>query len=61
MENRKINASIACTVKECANHAGAQNYCTLNVVSIGTHENNPSECKCVDCESFRCGSGKCAK
>ena len=46
------NHSIHCTVTQCKNHANADNYCALNTVSIGTHEANPSEPQCVDCNSF---------
>ena len=46
------NHSIHCTVTQCKNHANTDSYCALNTVSIGTHELNPSEPKCVDCNSF---------
>lgn len=47
------NKSIKCTVDQCAHHCNSQNYCSLENVSIGTHESNPTVCQCVDCESFR--------
>ncbi|MBR3641790.1 MAG: DUF1540 domain-containing protein [Oscillibacter sp.] len=47
------NQSIQCTVTSCANHCGGENYCSLRAVNIGTHEANPTEVQCVDCESFR--------
>ena len=47
------NTSIRCTVNNCANHCQDQNYCALNTVQIGTHETNPTEVQCVDCQSFR--------
>ena len=58
MENKTPNTSIECTVKQCEHHCGAQNYCALNTVKIATHESNPTQCQCVDCESFVLGTGK---
>ncbi|MBQ2604224.1 MAG: DUF1540 domain-containing protein [Acutalibacteraceae bacterium] len=51
--NTKANHSIKCSVNECEHHCNAENYCSLNCVTIGTHEANPTLCKCVDCESFQ--------
>ncbi len=51
--NTKANHSIRCSVDKCANHCGGENYCSLDCVSIGTHEANPTVTQCVDCESFR--------
>lgn len=53
-QNSNANQSIQCTVQQCENHCGAENYCSLNTVSIGTHETNPTVVQCVDCESFVC-------
>lgn len=50
--NCSANKCIACTVTQCANHCGDQNYCSLDVVQIGTHEPDPTMDECVDCESF---------
>lgn len=59
MENKKPNRCISCSVVSCANHAGTENFCSLDRVIIGTHEKNPTVTECVDCESFilsnRCG------
>lgn len=52
MDNKKPNHSIECTVTQCANHAKSQEYCALDTVRIGTHESNPTQVQCVDCESF---------
>lgn len=52
METEKANKHIQCTVDSCRNHCEDASYCSLDTVSIGTHEPNPSECQCVDCESF---------
>lgn len=54
MENKQKNPNIHCTVTSCRNHCGSENYCTLNAVSIGTHEPHPTKCECVDCNSFEC-------
>ncbi len=53
----KANKSIGCTVHQCANHCDTTNYCALDKVNIGTHEANPSQSQCVDCESFVLKSG----
>ena len=49
----KPNESIKCTVNNCAHHCQDVNYCTLSAIQVGTHETNPTEKKCTDCESFR--------
>lgn len=56
MENMTPNSSIQCTVTECKYHCKS-NYCGLNTVKIGTHESNPTQTECVDCESFVPGEG----
>ncbi len=48
-----VNHSIGCTVSQCQYHAGNENYCTLNHIMVGTHEANPTQVKCTDCESFK--------
>lgn len=54
------NKAIGCTVKQCAYHCGNENYCSLDKINVGTHEANPTEVKCTDCESFKpCADGKC--
>jgi hypothetical protein len=47
------NSSVHCTVTNCANHCQDKDYCGLNSVQIGTHESNPTEKQCVDCDSFK--------
>ena len=47
------NKCIECTVKQCANHAQASNYCALDKILVGTHESNPTQDACTDCMSFR--------
>ena len=49
----KANKSIMCSVDQCKFHCASENFCTLNTVSIGTHESNPTVVQCVDCESFK--------
>ena len=46
------NKSIKCSVTQCAHHCKSDNYCALNSIQVGTHEANPTEVKCTDCESF---------
>ena len=50
--NCKANESIRCTVSDCKNHCQSRDYCSLDTVSIGTHETRPTMTECVDCESF---------
>ena len=51
MEN--INRSIRCSVEQCVHHCNSCDYCSLDKISVGTHENNPSQEQCTDCLSFR--------
>ncbi|MBS5651911.1 DUF1540 domain-containing protein [bacterium 210917-DFI.7.65] len=46
------NKAIKCSVTQCAHHCKSDNYCALNSIQVGTHEANPTEVKCTDCESF---------
>ena len=50
--NEQINQSIKCTVQQCKHHAMGQNYCSLREIQIGTHEMNPTQDQCTDCQSF---------
>lgn len=63
MENKNANTSIECTVYQCKNHCKDKQYCSLNCIKVGTHEANPTEIPCTDCESFRlssdCQNGSC--
>lgn len=47
------NKSIRCTVTQCKNHYGTEDYCALSSIQIGTHESNPTMIECTDCTSFR--------
>ena len=51
--NKTPNHSIQCSVKQCSYHCKSENFCALDRVNIGTHETNPTQVQCVDCESFR--------
>ena len=53
------NESIKCTIKTCKHHAKDENYCSLDSILVGTHEANPTEKACTDCESFELKSGCC--
>ncbi|MPQ42670.1 DUF1540 domain-containing protein [Clostridium tarantellae] len=47
-----MNKSIKCTVNQCKYHDCGENYCTLSVIEVGTHEQNPTQIECTDCKSF---------
>ena len=51
--DKKANQSIGCTVTNCEHHCQKENYCSLNKICVGTHETNPKETACTDCESFK--------
>lgn len=51
------NESIKCTIKSCEHHAKDENYCSLDHILVGTHEANPTEKACTDCESFELSKG----
>lgn len=52
------NRSIGCTVTQCEYHCGNENYCTLDKINVGTHEQNPTNVQCTDCESFKANNCK---
>ena len=58
MNNKCENHSIHCTVQQCEHHC-CSDYCSLDTVSIGTHEKNPTVSQCVDCNSFKLRSDCC--
>lgn len=53
MTSDKANPSIKCTVQQCSYHCTSKDYCTLDTVTIGTHEPNPTMEQCTDCKSFQ--------
>ncbi|MEE1281757.1 MAG: DUF1540 domain-containing protein [Acutalibacteraceae bacterium] len=52
MDNSHANEAIRCTVQQCKNHCSTKDYCSLNVIQVGTHECNPTQEQCTDCMSF---------
>lgn len=46
------NECIECSINNCAYHAKSEDYCTLEKIKVGTHESNPTQKECTDCESF---------
>ena len=44
MESCRANHCIKCTVQ--------QNYCSLDCITVGTHEMHPTVDQCTDCKSF---------
>ena len=55
MDKCHANKSIRCSVQQCKNHCSDADYCALESIQVSTHEMNPTEKKCTDCESFQMG------
>ncbi len=53
MDKSHYNQSIRCTVDQCANHCDCAEYCSLDAITVGTHEANPTVDQCTDCKSFQ--------
>ena len=53
MDKSHCNKAIRCTVDQCANHSAGAEYCTLDSITVGTHEANPTVDQCTDCKSFQ--------
>ncbi len=53
MECCNANESIRCTVTQCQYHCSEKDYCSLPKINVGTHESNPTQAECTDCESFK--------
>lgn len=47
-----INKSIKCTVENCQHHANTADYCSLDCITVGSHEQSAKSDKCTDCLSF---------
>lgn len=47
-----INESIGCTVKSCKYHAQEKQYCTLQNIVVGQHNQEAKEKQETDCNSF---------
>lgn len=52
MDKSNKNHSIKCTVDSCKNHCDSGEYCALSQIQVGTHEKNPTQDQCTDCQSF---------
>lgn len=50
--SKQPNMSIRCTVQQCKYHCNYENYCSLDSILVGTHEQNPTKDDCTDCKSF---------
>ena len=48
----KCNQTIRCTVVQCRYHEKSDNFCSLDSITVGTHEANPAMDQCTDCLSF---------
>ena len=58
MNNKaSANMAIKCTVQQCSHHCPDQNYCSLDSITVGTHEYNPTQDQCTDCKSFMNSGG----
>ena len=53
MSHCQANRSIQCTVQQCKHHCTQENYCSLDCILVGTHEQNPTMDQCTDCQSFK--------
>jgi hypothetical protein len=49
----KKNESIQCSVCECKYHANQEDYCTLNQIRVGKHQQPANDVEATDCESFQ--------
>lgn len=45
------NESIKCTVQQCK-YNNKHDYCSLEQIVVGTHEDHPKVVECTDCKSF---------
>ena len=48
-----VNKAISCTIYNCANHCEDDEFCSLKKIQVGTHETNPDQTECTDCQSFK--------
>ena len=51
----KNNQTIRCTVDQCKFHEKTENLCSLDAITVGTHEANPSMEQCTACLPFEKG------
>ena len=59
MNKMENNSHIQCTVQQCKHNNACCNLCSLDVIRIGTHEQNPTMAECTDCNSFELRSNCC--
>ena len=52
MEIKKKNTNIRCSVTQCKHNMLSENYCGLDCICVGTHEQNPTVPECTNCDSF---------
>lgn len=45
------NSGVKCSVEQCK-YNEEKKYCNLQVIQVGTHEQNPKMDQCTDCQSF---------
>lgn len=50
---KTCNQMINCTVTPCKHIASDGMHCSLDSITVGTHEANPTKSECTDCMSFR--------
>ena len=50
------NPSIKCSVDSCAYHSSAAGMCTLQAISVGHTQQDVSQCKNTECDSFKLGN-----
>lgn len=51
-ENSAPNYSIRCNIKSCTNHFKSQDYCALDVISVGSNDKHVQDERHTDCLSF---------
>jgi hypothetical protein len=56
-DKSRANQSIGCSVQQCEYHCDSKDYCSLDKINVGTHEQNPTQVQCTDCESFKAKNG----
>ncbi|MDD6042519.1 MAG: DUF1540 domain-containing protein [Eubacteriaceae bacterium] len=49
---KNYNPSILCDVVQCRHNANDGKHCSLDSITVSTHEANPSKTECTDCLSF---------
>jgi len=52
LNRESTKSSIKCSVDKCQYHTQAKNYCTLQLIQVGTDEANLTKIECTYCESF---------